>query len=118
MRPLYWAVAVLPEPVEAGELAVAGVESRDVVARVVPLHVCKDIRMQLRAHVKGQIDGVVRHPVRLMRGNSHNYLAQDLSSVTFLSLESRRVHKYELAKVTRRATRIIQQRLRSRIPSK
>ena len=127
-------VAVLPEPVEAGELTVAGVEGGDVVARVIALHIRQYIRMELCSHVQRQVDWVIRHLVRLMRGDCHYYRVQNLSpipsfghtitpakqsyEVATLFFLMRQTHRYDTPSVTRNAPTIVHRCSTPRFPSK
>ena len=76
---------VLPRPIERRELAVVRIFHADVVARVISREAEIDVRVQCMADVHGQVTGLLRHPVRLVRRN-HNSDVQKLSAPHMKSL--------------------------------
>lgn len=53
-------VAVLPEPVESGKLAIARIEGRDIIAGVVPLHILKNEAKRTLCHAIAKCPDIER----------------------------------------------------------
>ena len=98
-KSLVRAVVVLPQPVQGGELREVRIELGDVLASIISLHICENIRTQGGTHMNRHVNVAFREWIRLMHRHSYG----DVRFVVLLCF----LHVDDYTKLYRRSVKTV-----------